>query len=44
VLSGLILCKKLGAGKVEILNYANSGDTAGGKGEVVGYLSAAIVK
>jgi MEMO1 family protein len=44
VLSGLVLCKKLGASKVEILHYANSGDTAGGKGEVVGYLSAAIVK
>jgi MEMO1 family protein len=44
VLAGLMLCKKLGAGKVNILHYANSGDTAGGKGEVVGYLSAAIVK
>ncbi len=44
VLSGLMLCKRLGAGRVEILHYANSGDTAGGKGEVVGYLSAAILK
>jgi len=44
VLTGLVLCKKLGARGVEILKYANSGDTAGGKGQVVGYLSAAIVR
>jgi MEMO1 family protein len=44
VLSGLMLCKKLGAGKVEILHYANSGDSAGDKHEVVGYVSAAILK
>lgn len=44
VLTGLILCKKLGASGVDILHYANSGDTAGPKSEVVGYLSAAIVK
>ena len=44
VLSGLMLCKKLGANKVDILHYANSGDTAGSKSEVVGYLSAAILK
>ena len=44
VLTGVMLCKGLGAEKVEILKYANSGDTAGDKGQVVGYLSAAIVK
>jgi MEMO1 family protein len=44
VMAGLLLCKKLGADSVEILHYANSGDTAGGKDEVVGYLSAAIIK
>jgi AmmeMemoRadiSam system protein B len=44
VLIGLMLCKKLGASSVEILHYANSGDTAGSKNEVVGYLSAAILK
>ena len=44
ILSGLMLCKKMGAHKVDILHYANSGDTAGGKAEVVGYLSAAILK
>jgi len=37
-------CKKLGADKVEILDYANSGDTSGEKNRVVGYLSAAFVK
>ncbi len=44
VLTGISLCKKLGASKLEILKYANSGDTAGGKDQVVGYLSAAILK
>jgi MEMO1 family protein len=44
VLAGLMLCKRLGAGKVDILHYANSGDTAGSKDNVVGYVSAAIVK
>ena len=44
VLTGLSLCKKLGAQRVEILKYANSGDTAGGRDQVVGYLSAAITK
>lgn len=44
VLIGLMLCKKLGAKKVDILHYANSGDTAGSKDEVVGYVSAAILK
>lgn len=44
ILTGLMLCRKLGASKVDILHYANSGDTAGPKSEVVGYVSAAIVK
>jgi len=44
VLAGMILCKLLGATRVEILKYANSGDTAGGKDQVVGYLAAAMVK
>ncbi len=37
------LSKKLGANAVEILKYSNSGDTAGNKDRVVGYLSAAFV-
>lgn len=44
VLTGLMLSKKLGARRVEILKYANSGDTAGPKDQVVGYLSAAILQ
>ena len=36
--------KAMGASRIEVLKYANSGDTAGGKGQVVGYLAAAIVK
>jgi len=44
VLTGVILSKKLGAGRVEILKYATSGDTAGDKSQVVGYLAAAIMR
>ena len=44
VCATMIASKMLGADKIEILKYANSGDTAGDKGRVVGYLSAAIVK
>jgi AmmeMemoRadiSam system protein B/AmmeMemoRadiSam system protein A len=34
--------RSLGADKVEVLKYANSGDTAGDKRNVVGYLSAVM--
>lgn len=44
VLAGMSLSKKMGADRVEILKYANSGDTAGGRREVVGYLAAAFLK
>jgi AmmeMemoRadiSam system protein B len=44
VLAGMVLCRELGAKKVEMLKYANSGDTAGSKDQVVGYLAAAFVK
>ncbi len=44
ILAGMTLCRYLGAAKVEVLKYANSGDTAGSKDQVVGYLSAAFVK
>jgi AmmeMemoRadiSam system protein B/AmmeMemoRadiSam system protein A len=40
----MIAAKKLGADNIEILKYANSGDTAGMKDRVVGYLSAALYK
>ncbi|MBN2157824.1 MAG: AmmeMemoRadiSam system protein B [Spirochaetes bacterium] len=44
ILAGMALCKLLGAERVEVLKYANSGDTAGSKDQVVGYLSAAFLK
>jgi len=44
VLTGIIASKNLGAGKIDILKYATSGDTAGDKGQVVGYLAAAVLK
>ena len=40
----MIASKMLGADKIEILKYANSGDVVGDKSHVVGYLSAAITK
>lgn len=43
LLAGFAACRKLGAGRVEIVKYANSGDTAGTKDEVVGYVSAVIL-
>ena len=43
VLSTLTAVRELGAGKVKILQYANSGDVTGNRfGEVVGYFAAAI--
>ncbi|MGB2599455.1 MAG: AmmeMemoRadiSam system protein B [Candidatus Omnitrophota bacterium] len=40
----MLASKKLGADKVKILKYANSGDVTGEKNRVVGYLSAAFVR
>lgn len=44
VLTGIMASKALGANAVRVLQYATSGDTAGGKDQVVGYLAAAITK
>jgi len=44
VVIGLIATKKLGGNKIQLLRYATSGDTGGDKKQVVGYLSAAIIK
>jgi AmmeMemoRadiSam system protein B len=44
VMTGMSLSRLLGAKKVEILKYANSGDTAGDKMRVVGYSAAAFVR
>lgn len=43
LLTGIIACRNLGASKTQIVKYANSGDTAGSKDEVVGYVSAVIL-
>ena len=40
LISGMTLCRSMGAEKVKVVKYANSGDTAGSKDQVVGYLSA----
>lgn len=40
VLAGMAACRKLGAENAIILKYANSGDTAGPRDQVVGYMSA----
>ena len=44
VTATMIAAKKLGSDKVRVLKYANSGDIAGDKSRVVGYLSAAFVR
>ena len=44
VITTLIAGKDLGADKIEVLKYANSGDTAGDKSRVVGYGSVVIYK
>ena len=43
VMSVLLAAQALGANKIKILHYANSGDITGDKRGVVGYLSAAVV-
>jgi AmmeMemoRadiSam system protein B/AmmeMemoRadiSam system protein A len=44
VYATMVAAKELGANKIEILKYANSGDTSGNRNSVVGYLSAAFVE
>jgi AmmeMemoRadiSam system protein B/AmmeMemoRadiSam system protein A len=44
VLLLLNICKKLGANKVKVIKYANSGDVTGEKDRVVGYFSGIIFK
>ena len=44
VTATMLAAKSLGAEEVKVLKYANSGDTAGNREEVVGYLSAALYK
>ncbi|PIU41323.1 MAG: hypothetical protein COS99_06050 [Candidatus Omnitrophica bacterium CG07_land_8_20_14_0_80_42_15] len=44
VCATMTAAKELGADKLEVLKYANSGDTAGDKTRVVGYVSAVMYK
>ncbi|MFA4981747.1 MAG: AmmeMemoRadiSam system protein B [Candidatus Omnitrophota bacterium] len=44
VTATLLAAEKLGFDRIKVLRYANSGDTAGAKESVVGYLSAAIYR
>ncbi|MBW2609553.1 MAG: AmmeMemoRadiSam system protein B [Deltaproteobacteria bacterium] len=44
VITVMLAAKAVGVDRVEILNYANSGDVTGDKSRVVGYLSAALIR
>ena len=44
IVTMLMATKKLGATNVKVLMYANSGDTAGDRSRVVGYVSALVFK
>ncbi len=43
IMTLLMAARQMGANKVKILRYANSGDVTGDKRGVVGYLSAAVI-
>lgn len=43
-IAGMLAARALGANRSVILNYANSGDVTGDRRQVVGYLSAALMK
>ena len=43
-IAGMLAARELGANRSVILNYANSGDVTGDRRQVVGYLSAALMK
>ena len=42
MITTMLLAKKLGATKSELLSYANSGDVTGDKSGVVGYMAAVL--
>jgi len=44
VIAGMLTSRMLGASRFELLHYATSGDTAGDRAQVVGYLSGAFVR
>jgi AmmeMemoRadiSam system protein B len=43
-IAAMLAARELGANRSLTLNYANSGDVTGDRRQVVGYLSAALVK
>ena len=43
-IAAMLAARELGANRSVILNYANSGDVTGDRRQVVGYLSAALIK
>jgi AmmeMemoRadiSam system protein B len=43
-IAAMLAARELGANRSVILNYANSGDVTGDRRQVVGYLSAALMK
>ncbi len=43
-IAAMLAARELGANRSVILNYANSGDVTGERRQVVGYLSAALIK
>jgi AmmeMemoRadiSam system protein B/AmmeMemoRadiSam system protein A len=42
VVTALLVARKLGANKSQVLHYANSGDVTGDRSGVVGYMAAAV--
>jgi len=44
MITTMMLCRGMGADAGKVLKYANSGDTAGDKSAVVGYVSAVFFK
>jgi hypothetical protein len=43
-IAAMLAARELGANRSVILTYANSGDVTGDRRQVVGYLSAALLK
>ncbi|MCP4583862.1 MAG: AmmeMemoRadiSam system protein B [candidate division Zixibacteria bacterium] len=44
IVTVMMACEKLGAGSAKVVKYANSGDVAGDRSSVVGYMAAIIYK
>ncbi len=42
MITAMLAAQRLGATGAKVLNYANSGDVMGDRGQVVGYMAAAV--